>query len=240
AFRFDDPAKVAHAFGLTDADDGAVVIWTTTPWTLPANQALNVHPEIDYALVRLAQPRATGPLLLLAKDLVESCLETWKLEGEVIATAKGAALANLEFRHPLYEVDAGYRRTAPVYLADYVSLDAGTGVVHSSPAYGVEDFLSCKAHGLRDEDIINPVMGDGVYASSLPLFGGQLIWKANPEIVKALEAAGSLLQVNTLTHSYMHCWRHKTPVIYRATSQWFAGMDRQPKEGKSLREAALQ
>jgi len=240
AFRFDDPSKVAHAFGLTEAQEGAVVIWTTTPWTLPANQALNVHPEIDYALVRLAEPRATGSVLLLAKELVESCLEAWKLEGEVIATAKGAALANLEFRHPLYDVDPGYRRTAPVYLADYVSLDAGTGVVHSSPAYGVEDFLSCKAHGLRDEDIINPVMGDGVYASSLPLFGGQLIWKANPEIVKALDAAGSLLQVNTLSHSYMHCWRHKTPVIYRATSQWFAGMDRQPKEGKTLREAALE
>ncbi|PVY61093.1 isoleucyl-tRNA synthetase [Pusillimonas noertemannii] len=240
AFRFDDPAKVAHAFGLPEAQEGAVVIWTTTPWTLPANQALNVHPEIDYALVRLAQPRATGQVLLLAKELVESCLESWGLQGEVIATAKGAALANLEFRHPLYEADAGYRRTAPVYLADYVSLDAGTGVVHSSPAYGVDDFLSCKAHGLRDEDIINPVMGDGVYASSLPLFGGQFIWKANPEIVKALDDAGSLLQVSTLSHSYMHCWRHKTPVIYRATSQWFAGMDRQPKEGRTLREAALE
>ncbi|WP_397475262.1 isoleucine--tRNA ligase [Pusillimonas sp.] len=239
AFRFDQPGKVAHAFGLESIDDGAVVIWTTTPWTLPANQALNVHPELEYALVKLAQPRASGAVLLLAKDLVESCLETWQLEGEIIATAPGAALANLEFRHPLYELDAGYRRTAPIYLADYVSLDAGTGVVHSSPAYGVDDFLSCKAHGLRDEDIISPVKGDGVYASTLPLFGGQHIWKANPEIVKALEAAGSLLHVKTLSHSYMHCWRHKTPIIYRATSQWFAGMDRQPKEGETLREAAL-
>ncbi|HUH86849.1 MAG TPA: isoleucine--tRNA ligase [Pusillimonas sp.] len=239
AFQFNDPAKVAHAFGLSEADDGAIVIWTTTPWTLPANQALNVHPELDYALVRLARPRATGSLLLVAKELVQSCLETWKLEGKVVATAKGAALANLEFRHPLYEADAGYQRTAPVYLADYVSLDAGTGIVHSSPAYGVDDFISCKAHGLRDEDIINPVMGDGVYASTLPLFGGQHIWKANPEIVKALDAAGALLRVDTLAHSYMHCWRHKTPIIYRATSQWFAGMDKQPSEGKTLREAAL-
>lgn len=240
AFRFNDRSKLAHAFGLTEIDDGAVVIWTTTPWTLPANQALNVHPEIDYALIKLAQPRATGSMLLVAKDLVESCLETWQLEGEVLATAKGAALANLEFRHPLYDLDTGYQRTAPIYLADYVSLDAGTGVVHSAPAYGVDDFLSCKAHGLPDNDIINPVMGDGVYSSTLPLFGGQHIWKANPEIVKALESVGSLLQVKTLSHSYMHCWRHKTPIIYRATSQWFAGMDRQPKEGKTLREAALQ
>src|SRR5690606_25671613 len=126
------------------------------------------------------------------------------------------------------------------YLADYVSLEAGTGVVHSSPAYGVDDFISCKAHGLRDEDIINPVMGNGVYASILPLFGGLHIWKANPEIVKALESAGSLLNIKMLSHSYMHCWRHKTPIIYRATSQWFAGMDRVPRQGKTLREAALE
>jgi len=239
AFAFSDPAKVAQAFGLDQAHDGAVVIWTTTPWTIPSNQALNVHPEIDYALVRLAQPRATGPLLLIAKELAQSCLDAWKLEGQVVATAPGAALAGLEFRHPLYAADPGYQRTSPVYLADYVSLDAGTGVVHSAPAYGVEDFISCKAHGLDDSDILNPVMSNGQYASSLPLFGGLTIWKANPEIVQALDAAGALLKVETLSHSYMHCWRHKTPVIYRATSQWFAGMDTQPKTGRTLREDAL-
>jgi len=239
AFPFHDKAKLAHAFGLPQVEDGAAVIWTTTPWTLPANQALNVHPELDYALVRLAEPRSTGSLLLLAKELVEGCLAQWKLSGTIIATAKGAALANLEFRHPLYEVDPGYRRLSPIYLGDYVTLDAGTGVVHSSPAYGVEDFLSCKAHGMEDTDIINPVMGDGHYAASLPLFGGLMIWKANPLIVEALDKAGRLLKVEQLSHSYMHCWRHKTPVIYRATSQWFAGMDRQPTEGPTLRESAL-
>ncbi|NYT45009.1 isoleucine--tRNA ligase [Alcaligenaceae bacterium] len=240
AFPFADKDKVAHAFGLPSVDDGAIVIWTTTPWTIPANQALNVHPEFDYALVRLHEPRATGSILLLAQDRVQACLEEWQLSGEVIATAKGDALTNLEFKHPLYDAHEGYQRVAPVYLGDYVTLDSGTGVVHSAPAYGIEDFVSCKAHGLPDDQIINPVMGDGHYAESLPLFGGQMIWKANPLIVEALKLAGTLLYTAPLEHSYMHCWRHKTPVIYRATSQWFAGMDRQPKEGRTLRETALE
>ncbi|NYT82996.1 isoleucine--tRNA ligase [Alcaligenaceae bacterium] len=239
AFKFDDAAKVAQAFGLPSAEDGAIVIWTTTPWTLPANQALNIHPEFDYALVRLDTERATGPLLLLAQDRAEACLQEWQLSGSVIATAKGSALAGLRFRHPLWDAHEDYRRTAPAYPGDYVTLDSGTGVVHSAPAYGVEDFLSCKSHGLTDDEIINPVKGDGHYADSLPLFGGLMIWKANPVIVDALRDVGALLHTAPLSHSYMHCWRHKTPVIYRATSQWFAGMDRQPESGATLRETAL-
>jgi len=239
AFAFDDKAAVARAFGLDTGEDGAIVIWTTTPWTIPANQALNLHPEFDYALVQLDTPIATGNLLLLARDRVEVCLKEWGLAGQIIAQVRGQALAGLRFRHPLWRADAGYQRTAPVYLGDYVTLDAGTGVVHSSPAYGVEDFLSCKQHGLQDEDILNPVMGDGVYAASLPLFGGQKIWDANANIVAALRDVGTLLKTQTITHSYMHCWRHKTPVIYRATSQWFASMDRVPAGGQSLRETAL-
>lgn len=240
AFAFDDKTALAKAFGIDgELDDGAIVIWTTTPWTIPANQALNLHAEFEYALVRLAQPRATGPLLILAKDLVETCLERYGLAGEIIATTTGQALENIKFRHPFYNVDPGYQRLAPVYLGDYVTLDSGTGIVHSSPAYGVEDFISCKSHGLSDQDIINPVMGNGQYASSLALFGGEHIWKANPKIVAALDQAGSLLHTEKYTHSYMHCWRHKTPIIYRATSQWFAGMDIQPNAGPSLREMAL-
>lgn len=240
AFPFQDAARVAAAFGLNQVESGAVVIWTTTPWTIPANQALNVHPEFEYALVRLNTARSTGALLILAKDRVEACLNEWGLEGEILATAPGEKLVGLEFRHPLYDVHEGYRRVSPVYAGDYVTLDSGTGVVHSAPAYGVEDFVSCKAHGLVDDEIINPVKGNGHYADSLPLFGGHTIWKANPLIVEALQNAGTLLKTETLKHSYMHCWRHKTPVIYRATSQWFAGMDRQPAEGATLREMALQ
>lgn len=240
AFPFGDKEKLAHAFGLSQVDEGAVVIWTTTPWTLPANQALNVNPEFDYALVRLDSPLPTGPLLLLAQDRVESCLEEWQQSGQIIASAKGSALANLEFKHPLYNVDQGYQRMSPIYLGDYVTLDSGTGVVHSAPAYGIEDFVSCKAHGLSDDRIIGPVMGDGHYVESLPLFGGLNIWKANPVIIDTLKEAGTLLKTEPYKHSYMHCWRHKTPIIYRATSQWFAGMDRQPKSGPTLRESALE
>lgn len=240
AFPFADKPGLAKAFGLESVDDGAVVIWTTTPWTIPSNQALNVHPELAYALVRVTPATAHGALLLVAAERVEACLKAWNLQGEIIATAPGAALEGLRFHHPLASVDAGYARTAPVYLGDYVTIDTGTGVVHSAPAYGIEDFVSCKAHGLTDDNILNPVMGDGKYIASLPLFGGQSIWEANPRIVDTLKNAGSLMDVQKLSHSYMHCWRHKTPVIYRATSQWFAGMDVKPADGSpTLRETAL-
>lgn len=240
-FAFAEPAKVAAAFGLPalPTENGFVVIWTTTPWTIPSNQALNVHPELQYALVETS--RDDKPLLLiLAADLAEACLTRYKLEGKVIATCAGAALEGIRFRHPLASQDAGYDRTSPVYLADYVAADSGTGIVHSAPAYGIEDFISCKAHGLKDDEIITPVMGDGKFASTLPLFGGLTIWEASKPICNALTAAGALFELKMFDHSYMHCWRHKTPIIYRATSQWFAGMDVKPKDGgPTLRETAL-
>ena len=239
-FAFDDAQQgnLAKAFGLPYLPEkkGMVVIWTTTPWTLPANQALNVHPELEYALVETDQA-----LLILAKDRVEICLQEYGLEGKIIATCSGQKLAGISFWHPLASLDEGYRRLSPIYPAEYVTLDTGTGLVHCSPAYGEEDFKSCKANGLVDKDILNPVMGNGVYASWLPLFANEFVWKANPKIVEALRSAGSLLKDKSYSHSYMHCWRHKTPIIYRATSQWFASMDKKPTDGKaSLREAALE
>src|SRR5690606_7913674 len=125
-------------------------------------------------------------LLLVAEPLVESCLQRYGLQGSVLATTEGKNLGGLEFEHPLYDVDAGYRRLSPVYLADYATADDGTGIVHSSPAYGLEDFNSCRAHGLALEDILNPVQGNGAYAPDFPLFGGQHIWKAVPVIIEAL------------------------------------------------------
>ena len=236
-FPFADAEKTAHAFGLAALPraEGGIVIWTTTPWTIPANQALNVHPEIEYALVD--SPRG---LLILASERVEACLTQFGLTGNVVATTPGAKLADLRFHHPLACAHPGYKRTSPVYLGDYVTTETGTGIVHSAPSYGVEDFTSCKAHGMPDSDILHPVMGDGHYVESLPLFGGLMIWAANPKIVEALHEAGTLLHTEKYPHSYMHCWRHKTPVIFRATSQWFAGMDVTPKDGgPTLRETAL-
>ena len=231
AFTCADNEQLAKAFGLTSLPKpAAVVIWTTTPWTIPANQALNVHPEFTYALVDVGDR-----LLLLAEPLVASCLERYELDGSVIATTRGETLENIRFSHPFYD------RLSPVYLADYVEAEVGsTGIVHSAPAYGMDDFISCRAHGMEFDDIISPVQSNGVYAEDLPFFGGQMIWKANPQIVEKLREVGALMNHKKISHSYMHCWRHKTPVIYRATAQWFVGMDIPSKvDGKTLREKAL-
>lgn len=240
-FPFAQPEKLAAAFDLPalPAGDGFVVIWTTTPWTIPSNQALNVNAEVRYALVQTE--RDGKPLLLiLAADLVEACLARYKLEGKVVATCLGAALEGIAFHHPLYQADPFYDRLSPMYLADYVTTESGTGVVHSAPAYGLDDFISCKAHGLKDDEILTPVLGDGRFASTLPLFAGMTIWEASKPICAALREAGALFELKMFDHSYMHCWRHKTPIIYRATSQWFAGMDIAPKDGgPTLRESAL-
>jgi isoleucyl-tRNA synthetase len=235
-FAFAEPEKVARAFGLAKLPErpGYAVIWTTTPWTLPANQALNVHPEFTYHLVDTERG-----LLILSADLQAACLARYKLEGKTLADCKGSALDRIRFRHPFYE------RTVPIYLGDYVTLDTGTGVVHSAPAYGVEDFESCRRNGMQDDEILTPVMGDGRFAPSLPLFGGLSIWDANAKVVQAIEAQGALFAVDwKYAHSYMHCWRHKTPVILRATTQWFAGMDEVPgyggtKPAERLRATAL-
>ncbi|QKV54129.1 isoleucine--tRNA ligase [Comamonas antarctica] len=236
-----EPEKLAAAFGLPALNKpAAIVIWTTTAWTIPANQALNVNPTLEYSLVDTERG-----LLIVASALVEKCLARWQLEGTVVATALGEKLDHLNFRHPLAEADAGFDRLSPVYLADYATADDGTGIVHSAPAYGVDDFNSCVANGMEYDSILNPVQGNGVYAPELPLFAGQHIWKAAPVIIDTLRDAGRLLDTQTITHSYPHCWRHKTPVIYRAAAQWFVRMDEgegvftKDKAPGTLRETAL-
>ena len=195
-FRCAEPDKLAAAFGLKSlAKEAFAVIWTTTAWTIPANQALNLNPELRYALVDT--PRG---LLVLAESLVEKCLERYGLEGSVLATCEGKALGMIHFEHPLHDVHEGYRRLSPVYLADYATADDGTGLVHSSPAYGVDDFNSCVAHGLKYDDILNPVQGHGSYASDFALFGGLNIWKAVPQVIEALRNAGRLFTTHDITH----------------------------------------
>ena len=247
AFEADEPAKLAAAFGLPALDKPAfVVIWTTTAWTIPANQALNLNPALEYALVDT--PRG---LLVLASALVEKALARYELEGTVLATTLGEKLGGLNFKHPLHDVaDAGtgqysYQRLAPVFLADYATADDGTGIVHSSPACGGDDCNACVSNGISHDDILSPVQATGVYVDELPMFGGQFIWKAAPVIVDALRDAGRLLATETITHSYPHCWRHKTPVIYRAAAQWFIRMDEGEgvftvdKAPQTLRQLAL-
>ncbi|HSV47587.1 MAG TPA: class I tRNA ligase family protein, partial [Ramlibacter sp.] len=231
-FAADEPGQVLSAFGLpppqpSPAGGGSearkpifAVIWTTTAWTIPANQALNLNPELEYSLVDT--PRGA---LILASSLVGKCLERYQLTGEVLATVAGEKLGGLNFRHPLYDTDPGYARLSPVYLADYATADDGTGIVHSSPAYGVDDFNSCVAHGVAYDDILNPVQGNGSYAADFPLFGGMNIWKAVPRIIEVLAESDRLFATANIVHSYPHCWRHKSPVIYRAAAQWFIRMD---------------
>ncbi len=236
-----EPDKLAAAFGLASLDRPAfAVIWTTTAWTIPANQALNLNPALEYSLVQT--PRG---LLVLASVLVDKCLERYGLAGTVVATTLGERLGGIHFKHPLAHIDAGFDRLSPIYLAEYATADDGTGVVHSAPAYGVEDFNSCVAHGMKYDDILNPVQGNGSYEAELPLFGGLNIWKACPRIIEVLGESDRLFATSTITHSYPHCWRHKTPVIYRAAAQWFIRMDEgegvftKDKAPKSLRKIAL-
>jgi isoleucyl-tRNA synthetase len=240
-FKCAEPEKLFAAFGLkTLTKDAFAVIWTTTAWTLPANQALNLNPALEYALVNTERG-----LLLLAATLVDKCMERYQLSGTVLATCLGEKLALLKFKHPLAHVHTGFDRVSPVFLADYATAEDGTGIVHAAPAYGVEDFNSCVANGIAYDDILNPVQGNGRYVDELALFGGLNIWKACPEIINTLRAAGSLFATQDIVHSYPHCWRHKTPVIYRAAAQWFVRMDEgdgvftQDKAGKTLRQLAL-
>ena len=203
-----------------------IVIWTTTPWTLPANQAVAVHAEIDYQLVQVSTDRGVQNFIL-AKDLVESAVEGYKLENPVVlADFNGSAIENLLLQHPLLT-----DRQVPVILGEHVIATSGTGAVHTAPGHGVDDYKVGLQYNLKVE---NPVGGNGVYLPTSPIFAGEHIYKANPKIIEALDAVGRLWAHQPIKHSYPHCWRHKTPIIFRATPQWFISMDAQ-----GLRQNAL-
>jgi len=229
-----DPNALAAKFGVSiDAGDiVAVPIWTTTPWTLPASVAVSLGPELDYVLAE--GPRRDGKrvLLVLAESLATKALQRYGVEHPaVLAHVKGAALDLVKLRHPFYE------REIPLILGDHVSAEEGTGAVHTAPGHGVEDFAVGQKYGLVEKYSaaeLNPVGGNGVYLPSTPIFAGQYIWKAQEPIIALLRERGVLLADAKITHSYPHCWRHKTPVAFRTTPQWFIGMER-----AGLREAAL-
>jgi len=228
-FAVEQPRQLARPFGFTHLYEPAfAVIWTTTPWTLPANQAVCVHPDLHYSLVRT--PKG---LLVLAEDLREQCLQRYGLPGEVLATASGRALEGLELYHPFYQ------RKVPVILGEHVTLDAGTGLVHTAPAHGLEDYVVGMRYNLPSD---NPVDDNGRFYDWAEIVGGLSVWDANQVIIDTLAQNQRLLKAETITHSYPHCWRHKTPIIFRATRQWFIGMDSNHHAGGGplLREVALQ
>jgi isoleucyl-tRNA synthetase len=218
-FEVKDKAALRKAFGVSLPADAKVyaVIWTTTPWTLPANQAVCVHPDLQYDLIKT--PKG---YLILAYDLATQCLARYQLGGSndrgdgKAATCKGAALEGLLLQHPFYE------RNVPIICGDHVTLEAGTGLVHTAPAHGLDDYAAGLKYNLPTD---NPVGDDGKFVASMPLVGGLFVWKANDVVIAALQSSGHLLHLEKVQHSYPHCWRHKTPIIFRSTPQWFIGMD---------------
>ena len=203
----------------------AIPIWTTTPWTLPANQAVALHPDFEYSLIE--QDLGQGvEWLLIATELLESVLGRYGAgKPRVVGTCRGAALKGLMLGHPFYA------RQVPVILGDYVTLEAGTGAVHTAPGHGHEDFTAGVENDLPLE---NPVGPDGLFVAGTELFAGQHVYKANDQIIAVLKERGALIKSEPFDHSYPHCWRHRTPVIFRATPQWFISMDKH-----SLRKTAL-
>ncbi len=231
-FEVKDRQAVGRAFGVSLPGDAKVyaVIWTTTPWTLPANQAVSVHPELQYDLIKTSKG-----YLILAYDLAEACLARYELGGSndrgngMAANCLGRALEGLPLQHPFQD------RIVPVICGEHVTLEAGTGLVHTAPAHGLDDYFVGQKYGLPDD---NPVGDDGKFISTTPPAGGVplagvFVWKANDIVLNALEASGHLLRQEKVKHSYPHCWRHKTPIIFRSTPQWFIGMEQQASSGAS-------
>jgi len=199
-----------------------VIIWTTTPWTIPDNMAVAVHPEFDYVWVKVG-----SEFYLLAQRLLAVCAEIFSWENyEQVQTVKGAELENLQAEHPIYQ------RPSPLVLADYVTLDSGTGCVHTAPGHGQEDYETGLKYGL---EVLSPLDDQGRFLPSVKFFAGLDIFSANPKVIEKLRELGHLLAEQKISHSYPHCWRCKKPVIFRATTQWFISM-----EENNLRQRALE
>ncbi|MDJ0860753.1 MAG: isoleucine--tRNA ligase [Gammaproteobacteria bacterium] len=229
-FRVVDGAALLERCSVAKGSEGdgpiSIVIWTTTPWTLPANEAVALNAELEYVLVQVQTEH--GPeRLLLAEALYEDALARYSVVGEshVISYCVGAAFEGLKLQHPFYD------RQVPVILGEHVTLEAGTGAVHTAPGHGQEDYIVGERYGLP---VDHPVDGQGRFLPGTQYFAGEQVFEANDHVVEVLKEHGNLLQVETMRHSYPHCWRHKTPIIFRATPQWFISMDKE-----ALRDSAM-
>jgi len=221
-----DQAKALSLFG-TDKGEGdvSIVIWTTTPWTIPANQAVSLNADLDYALVQV--DAGNGPeRMILAAAMVEGVMARWDISDfEVLGTCLGADFENLALHHPIYD------KQVPAILGDHVSIEAGTGAVHTAPDHGMEDFVVGKTYGIGT---LNMVQADGTYTSATGEFAGIHVYKADEPVCEALAREGKLVRKEKFRHSFPHCWRTKTPLIYRATPQWFISMDKENLRADAL------
>jgi len=215
-----------HVPGHTGSGPLSIVIWTTTPWTLPANQAVALHPELEYSVVQCEEGQYGPERLIVAEALLKETLFRYGIDRyHVIAYCLGKSLEGLQLQHPFYD------RQVPVILGEHVTVEAGTGAVHTAPGHGLEDYWVGTRYHLPVE---NPVDGEGCFLPTTPLFAGENIWKANQHVIEVLKTQGNLLHEHRIRHSYPHCWRHKTPVIFRATPQWFISMDKQGLRAQAL------
>lgn len=224
-FNAVDKDAVQAKFGAASVDGPiSLVIWTTTPWTMPANRAIALHPEFEYQLVQIE-----GRALILAKDMVDSVMKRVGVsQWTVLGNVQGAALELMGFRHPFLA------QVSPVVPGEHVTLEAGTGAVHTAPGHGPDDYVIGQKYGI---ETANPVGPDGSFLpGTYPTLDGVNVFKANDIIVELLREKGALLHVEKLHHSYPHCWRHKTPIIFRATPQWFISMDQKGLRAQSLKE----
>ncbi|MCG8392422.1 MAG: isoleucine--tRNA ligase [Pseudomonadales bacterium] len=216
AFPVVDVADFTARSGI-EAEAPALVIWTTTPWTLPANRAVAVHAELDYVLLS-GELDGQHRQLLVAEALADDLVERWGMENVSRSTAvKGEKLESLSLQHPFLDSQV------PVILGEHVTTDAGTGLVHTAPGHGADDFVVGQQYDL---DPVSPVLDNGLFRDDLPVVGGVHVAKANEPVIEALKEQGTLVKLAKIEHSYPHCWRHKTPLIFRATAQWFVSMDK--------------
>jgi isoleucyl-tRNA synthetase len=232
-FKLRDTDALMTAIGVEAAtSDGlpiSVLIWTTTPWTLPSNQAVCLHGDLEYALVRCEL--GAGPeLVLLAAAMVAEVMARYGCEEfEIIAQAKGSAMENLLLQHPFID------REIPIILGEHVTIEAGTGAVHTAPDHGVDDYNVGQLYGLGTLNLIDE---NGVFTAAAGKFAGAHVYKVDEQVIAVLQAEGALVAEDTITHSYAHCWRTKTPLIYRATPQWFISMTEKDLLGSALEAVA--
>ena len=233
-FEVKDKEALGRAFGVSLPGDAKVyaVIWTTTPWTLPANQAVCVHPQHEYRLIHTGKG-----YLVLAAELADACLARYGMANAPVAgSCTGSTLDLLPLQHPFHD------RIVPIICGEHVTLEAGTGLVHTAPAHGLDDYFVGQKYDLPSD---NPVGDDGKFIASTPPAGetplaGLFVWKANDVVLETLHASGHLLHQEKMKHSYPHCWRHKTPIIFRSTPQWFIGMDNIAPDGSAAAEKLVQ